>query len=215
VAKIAGIEMCRAYNRQYGTRFLAAMPTNLYGPGDNYDPHNSHLMPALIRKMHAAKVAGSQEVVLWGSGTPRREFLHNQDAADACIFLLNLPEKSFSELLNRDDAGPLVNVGCGEDRTIRDLAELVARTVGVAPRLMFDSAKPDGTPRKLLDISRLAGLGWKPRISIEEGLRETYADFCSRCGELQSNEPGSTEPGSSEPQSARRGQSKPVPQCAS
>lgn len=205
VAKIAGIEMCRAYNRQYGTRFLAAMPTNLYGPGDNYDPHNSHLMPALIRKMHAAKVAGSQEVVLWGSGTPRREFLHNQDAADACIFLLNLQEQSFSEMMNRDDAGPLVNVGCGEDRTIRDLAKLVARTVGVTPRLVFDSAMPDGTPSKLLDISRLAGLGWKPRIGLEEGLRETYADFCSQFCEPRSNEP----------QSAGRGQSKPVPQCAS
>jgi GDP-L-fucose synthase len=185
VAKIAGIEMCSACNRQYGTRFLAAMPTNLYGPGDNYHPSESHLVPALIRKMHEAKIAGSRQVTIWGSGTPRRELLHSEDAADACIFLLGLPSQPFSQLLSRDEAAPLVNIGCGQDMTVHELAALVAEVVGVAPTLVFDSSMPDGTPRKLLDSSRLAGLGWKPRISLREGLAQTYADFCSGTLELQ------------------------------
>jgi GDP-L-fucose synthase len=185
VAKIAGIEMCWAYNRQYGTGFLAAMPTNLYGPGDHYDPENSHLVPALIRKMHGAKITGSKRVVIWGSGTPRRELLHSDDAADACIFLLGLPQEAFAKLAGRISGPPLVNVGCGEDFTIRELAALVAEAVGVAPSLSFDSSKPDGTPRKQMDIERLAALGWRPRIELREGLRQTYADFCSRVGELQ------------------------------
>jgi GDP-L-fucose synthase len=187
-AKIAGIEMGWAYNRQYGTRFLSAMPTNLYGPGDNYDPHNSHLIPALIRKMHEAKITGCQEVVIWGSGTPRREFVHSEDAADACIFLLNLPPQVFDSLAGRGDVAPLVNVGCGEDRTVRELAELVAEVVGVAPSLVFDSSKPDGTPRKVLDTSRLEALGWKQRIGLREGLRQTYEDFCSESNEIRGSE---------------------------
>jgi GDP-L-fucose synthase len=179
VAKIAGIEMGWAYNRQYGTHFLAAMPTNLYGPGDHYHPDSSHLIPALIRKMHEAKITGCQEVVIWGSGTPRREFLHSEDVADACIFLLRLPPQAFDQLAGRDDVAPLVNIGRGEDLTVRELAELVAEVVGVTPSFVFDSSKPDGTPRKLLDTGRLARLGWKPRIALREGLRQTYADFCS------------------------------------
>lgn len=188
VAKIAGIEMGWAYNRQYGTRFVAAMPTNLYGPSDRYDPNHSHLIPALIRKMHEAKLAASRQVVIWGSGTPRREFLHSEDAADACISVLNLPTQPFQQLAGRDDLAPLVNIGCGEDLTVRELAALVAEVVGITPSFVFDASKPDGTPRKLLDVGRLAALGWKPRISLREGLRQTYADFCFRANQL---EPGS------------------------
>ncbi len=184
VAKIAGIEMAWAYNRQYRTRFLAAMPTNLYGPNDHYDPAHSHLLPALIRKMHEAKEARKRRVIIWGSGNPRREFLHSDDAADACILLLNLPPEIFAQLASRSEAAPLVNMGCGQDMTVRELAELVAEVVGVAPALVFDATKPDGTPRKLLDIGRLAALGWRPKISLRQGIRETYADFCS-AGEAQ------------------------------
>jgi GDP-L-fucose synthase len=178
VAKIAGIEMIWAYNRQYQTRFLAAMPTNLYGPGDSYHPDKSHLIPALIRKMHEAKVTGRREVVIWGSGNPRREFLYSEDAAEACIFLLGLASEPFNQLAARADVAPLVNIGCGEDMSVRELAELVAEVVGVTPSLVFDSSKPDGTPRKLLDIGQLSRLGWKPRTGLREGLRQTYADFC-------------------------------------
>jgi GDP-L-fucose synthase len=194
VAKIAGIEMCWTSNRQYGTGFLAAMPTNLYGPGDNYHPSESHLVPALIRKMHEARITGSREVVIWGSGAPRRELLHSDDAADACIFLLNLPPQPFRQLAGRNNAGrnnhdndlaPLVNVGSGYDLTVRELAAVVAEVVGVAPSLVFDASKPDGTPRKLLDSGRLAALGWKPRIDLREGLRQTYADFCHGISELR------------------------------
>jgi GDP-L-fucose synthase len=180
VAKIAGIEMIWAYNRQYQTRFLAAMPTNLYGPGDSYHPDKSHLIPALIRKMHEAKVTGRREVVIWGSGNPRREFLYSEDAAEACIFLLGLASEPFNQLAARADVAPLVNIGCGEDMSVRELAELVAEVVGVTPSLVFDSSKPDGTPQKLLDIGQLSRLGWKPRTGLREGLRQTYADFCSR-----------------------------------
>lgn len=194
-AKIAGIEMGWAYNRQSGTRFLSAMPTNLYGPGDHYHPHDSHLIPALIRKMHEAKIRGCREVVIWGSGTPRREFLYSEDAADACIFLLNLPPQAFDQLAGREDVAPLINVGCGEDLTVRELAELVAGVVGVTPTLVFDASKPDGTPRKVLDTSRLAALGWKPRIGLREGLRQTYEDFCSGLNELRGNELQPAEPG--------------------
>lgn len=184
VAKSAGIEMCWAYNRQYGTRFLAAMPTNLYGPGDRYDPRDSHLIPALIRKMHNAKITGSRQVVLWGSGTPRREFLYSEDAAEAAIFLLNLPPAEFAQLAGQEHVAPLINIGSGVDMTVREIALLVAGVVGVKPILSFDALKPDGTARKLLDVSRLAALGWRPRIGLEEGLRNTYADFCSRQGEF-------------------------------
>lgn len=191
VAKIAGIEMVWAYNRQHQTRFLAAMPTSLYGPGDTYHPDHSHLIPAMIRKMHEAKISGCLEVGIWGSGTPRREFLHSEDVADACIFLLSLPPKPFNQLVARDDIAPLVNIGCGQDLTVRELAELVAEVVGVDPSLVFDASKPDGTPRKLLDTGRLARLGWKPRIDLREGLRQTYADFCSRFEDREPVGPGS------------------------
>jgi GDP-L-fucose synthase len=178
LAKIAGIEMCWAYNRQYGTRFLAAMPTNLFGPGDGYDLHDSHVIPALLRKMHEAKVKGAAEVEIWGSGTPRREFLYSDDAADACVFLMNLPEEKLKRIVPEDEMPLLVNIGCGEDVTIRDVADLIADVVGFKGRQVFDSSKPDGTPRKLLDISRLKALGWKPQTTLREGLKKTYQDFC-------------------------------------
>ena len=164
VAKIAGIEMVDAYRRQYGFGGISLMPTNLYGPGDNFDLATSHVLPALIRKFHEAKVAGSGEVVLWGTGSPRREFLHVDDMADAAVFLAA-----------RDDAPTLVNVGCGEDLTIAELAEMVRETVGFEGRIIRDQTKPDGTPRKLLDVSRLFETGWRPRIPLRDGLRSTYA----------------------------------------
>ncbi len=178
VAKIAGIEMCWSYNRQYGTRFLAAMPTNLYGPGDNYDLQSSHVVPALIRKMHEAKEGGTPEVVVWGTGTPRREFLYGEDMADACVMLMRLLDSDFDGLI----AGypPLINIGCGEDLTIRELAELVARTIGFAGALWFDTSKPDGTPRKLLDVGRLFGLGWRPATSMDAGIASAYREYLSR-----------------------------------
>ncbi len=176
LAKIAGIEMCSAYNRQHGTRYLAVMPTNLYGPGDNYDLENSHVLPALIRKMHEAKVRGEAEVVIWGTGTPRREFLYSDDLAEACLFLAGLDDARFDALL-ADGAFPLVNVGVGEDLTIRELAELAAGVVGFEGRLVQDTGKPDGTPRKLLDTGRLTALGWRPRVTLREGIARAYADF--------------------------------------
>ena len=176
VAKIAGIEMCWAYNRQFGTRFLAVMPTNLFGPGDRYDLHDSHVVPALLRKMYEAKVEGAKEVIVWGSGTPRREFLYSADAADACVFLMNLPDDALDGIL-QDSMPPMVNVGCGKDITIRELAELIADIVGFKGRLVFDLSKPDGTPRKLLDTSRLAALGWMPHTPLRDGLMKAYRDF--------------------------------------
>lgn len=151
LAKIAGIEMCWAYNRQYGTKFMAVMPTNLYGPNDNYDLNNSHDLPALIRKMHEAKQRGDKEVVVWGTGTPRREFLYSDDMAEACLYLLEQPEEKLQPLFS-DQQPPLVNVGCGEDLTIRELAELVKDVVGFTGNLTFDPSKPDGTMQKLLDV---------------------------------------------------------------
>jgi GDP-L-fucose synthase len=177
VAKIAGIEMCWAYNRQFGTRFLAVMPTNLFGPGDRYDLHDSHVVPALLRKMYEAKVEGAKEVIVWGSGTPRREFLYSDDAADACVFLMNLPENALEGVIVQDSMPPIVNVGCGEDITIRELAELIADIVGFKGRLVFDLSKPDGTPRKLLDTSRLAALGWTSHTPLRDGLMKAYRDF--------------------------------------
>ena len=177
VAKIAGIEMCWAYNRQFGTRFLAVMPTNLFGPGDRYDLHDSHVVPALLRKMYEAKVERAKEVIVWGSGTPRREFLYSDDAADACVFLMNLPDDVLEGIVAQDSMPPIVNVGCGKDITIRELAELIADIVGFEGRLIFDLSKPDGTPRKLLDISRLAALGCTPKTSLREGLMRAYRDF--------------------------------------
>ena len=178
IAKIAGIEMCWSYNRQYGTRFLAVMPTNLYGPGDNYDLQNSHVLPALIRKMHEAKERGVPEVVVWGTGTPRREFLYSEDMADACVTLMSMKDEHFDAQATQYP--PLINIGCGEDLTIRDLAELVAKTVGFKGALKFDTSKPDGTPRKLLDVGRLSSLGWRPTVPLDAGIKTAYQDFLQR-----------------------------------
>ncbi|MEO1766442.1 GDP-L-fucose synthase family protein [Thiobacter aerophilum] len=229
VAKIAGIEMCWAYNRQYGTRFLAVMPTNLYGPGDNYDLATSHVIPAMLRKFHLAKLAMEKNwaaieaderhhgpipadikrdlyatccegqpprVVLWGTGTPRREFLYSDDLADACLFLMNLPDAQFDALLNPSPTGrgaggegasplppgegsgvraqhpPLINIGVGHDLTIRELAETIAQVVGYKGEIVFDATKPDGTPRKVLDVSRLFSLGWQPTVPLLQGLEQ-------------------------------------------
>jgi GDP-L-fucose synthase len=176
IAKIAGIEMCWSYNRQYGTRFLSVMPTNLYGPGDNYDLQTSHVLPALIRKMHEAKERGDREVVVWGTGTPRREFLYSDDMADACLKLMNLSDDLFKAMLEQYQP-PLINVGCGEDVTIRELAETVAKVVGFPGKLVFDTTKPDGTMRKLLDVGRMFSLGWRPRVSLELGIARSYRDY--------------------------------------
>ncbi len=173
LAKIAGIEMCWSYNRQYGTRFLAAMPTNLYGPGDNYDLHGSHVLPALMHKVADAKRAGSRTLQVWGSGKPRREFLYSDDLADACIYLMSLPQAQFDRLLHADGP-PLINIGTGEDLTIRELAELIARVLELDCELVFDPSRQDGTPRKVLDVSRINALGWKAKTSLEEGIRLTY-----------------------------------------
>jgi len=177
VAKIAGIEMCWAFNRQYGTHFLAAMPTNLYGPGDNYDLANSHVLPALIRKVHEAREKGEPTLTVWGSGQPLREFLFSDDMADACVFLLNLAEDKFQELIGNPEAPPLVNVGSGSELTIAELARTVCRVLNFNGDIVFDAGKPDGTPRKLMDSSRLFGYGWRPKVSLEEGIRMAYAEF--------------------------------------
>jgi len=163
VAKIAGIKLAESYNRQYGRQYVSVMPTNLYGPNDNYDLATSHVLPALIRKAHEARERGDSEYVVWGSGTPRREFLYVDDMADACV-----------HLMERDYDGPLVNVGTGQDVTIRELAETVMEVVGFQGRIAFDSSKPDGTPRKLLDVSRLVALGWRSRTTLRDGIRVAY-----------------------------------------
>jgi GDP-L-fucose synthase len=174
IAKIAGLKMCQAYRRQYGFNAISLMPTNLYGPGDNFDLQNSHVLPALIRRFHEAKLRGDGSLTVWGTGTPRREFLHVDDLANAVLYLLN----------NYDDEG-IVNVGWGEDVTIRELAETVASVAGFRGRLEFDSSKPDGTPRKLLDTSRLTALGWKPKIKLREGIESTYAWFQDHAAEAR------------------------------
>jgi GDP-L-fucose synthase len=166
IAKIAGVKMCQAYRREFGFNAISLMPTNLYGPGDNFDLQNAHVLPALIRRFHEAKAHGDDSVTVWGTGAPRREFLHADDLADAILFLL----QSY-------DAEPLVNIGWGQDVTIRELAELVQSVVGFRGRLIFDTAKPDGTPRKLLDVSRLTNLGWQPKIPLKDGIEQTYAWF--------------------------------------
>jgi GDP-L-fucose synthase len=176
IAKIAGIEMCWAYNRQYGTQYLCAMPTNLYGPGDNYDLATSHVLPALIRKFHEAKAQGEKTVTLWGTGAPRREFLYSDDMAAACVHLLELPPDRLASLVN-DREAPLVNIGSGVDLTIRELAERVREIIGTDATVTWDSSKPDGTPRKLLDVSRLASLGWRPSIALDDGIRQAYANY--------------------------------------
>lgn len=175
IAKIAGIEMCSAYNRQFGTQFLAAMPTNLYGPGDNYDLETSHVLPALIRKMLEAKRDAREEVVVWGTGSPRREFLHSDDMADACVYLMSLGDERFGKLMDRWP--PLINVGYGSDLTIRETAELVASIAGFRGRLVFDSTRPDGTPRKLLDCTLLSEMGWRPKISLKDGIQRAMDEF--------------------------------------
>ena len=218
IAKIAGIKMCQSYNRQYATRFLAVMPTNLYGTNDNFDLESSHVLPAMIRKFHLAKLAAKGDwesidrdekkygaipddfrlnllsisrsaghdlavldtvslpapaVPIWGSGTPRREFLHVDDLADACLFLINLSDQEFNSLIH-DSQVPLINIGCGRDHTIRELAGLVNTVVGFQGEIIFDPSKPDGTPRKLLDISKIVGMGWAPTLSFQQGIQETY-----------------------------------------
>ncbi len=164
IAKIAGIKMCQAYRRQYGCNFIAVMPTNLYGPGDNFDLETSHVVPAMLRKFHEAKIRGDRAVTLWGTGTPRREFLHVDDLADACVYLMN-----------RYDEGEIINIGVGKDISIRELAELIQQIVGFRGEIVWDASKPDGTPRKLLNVNRLAERGWRARLSLEEGLMQTYA----------------------------------------
>ena len=174
IAKIAGIKTCEAYRNQYGFDAISAMPTNLYGPGDNFSLENSHVLPALMRKFHEAKTSGAAEVVVWGTGSPRREFLYVDDLADAALFLM----RNYS-------AGELVNVGCGEDLTILELAQTVAEVVGFQGRLRFDASKPDGTPRKLLDVSRLSALGWKAQVPLRDGLERTYRWYLEHQGDLR------------------------------
>jgi GDP-L-fucose synthase len=176
VAKIAGIKLCEAYRRQYGSNFISAMPTNLYGPNDNFDLTQSHVLPALIRRFHDARVAGSAEVTIWGTGSPRREFLHVDDLADACVFLMD-----------RYDETGHINVGTGEDLSIRELAEALKDVIHPGATLRFDASKPDGAPRKLLDVSRLHGLGWRHRISLHEGLATTYAWFLQHHDSLRTS----------------------------
>ena len=171
LAKISGIKMCQAYRKQYGFDAISAMPTNLYGPGDNYHPENSHVIPALIRRFHEAKLAGAEKVIIWGTGTALREFLHVDDMAEACVFLL----EKYSDFEH-------VNVGCQKECAIMDVARLIAKVVGFEGAIDTDPSKPDGTPRKLLDSGKLFGMGWKPHVELEEGLRATYRDFCIRYG---------------------------------
>ena len=175
MAKIAGIKLCESYNRQYGTDYRSVMPTNLYGPGDNYHPENSHVIPALMRRFHEAKMSGAPEVVIWGSGKPMREFLYVDDMAQACVYVMNLDHDTYAA--NTDPMHSHINVGTGEDVTIADLARLVGETVGYHGRIAFDTTKPDGTPRKLLDVSKLKSLGWQARTPLPEGLRRAYAAF--------------------------------------
>lgn len=172
VAKIAGIKLCQAYRKQYGCDFISAMPTNLYGPNDNYHPQNSHVLPALIRRFHEAKVQNAPSVTCWGTGSALREFLHADDLAKACVFLM----RNYS-------APEIVNIGSGSDLSIRELAQLVSRTIGYKGEILWDSSKPDGTPRKLMDSSRIFGLGWKPEIEFSAGIASAYADFLERCRE--------------------------------
>lgn len=175
IAKIAGIKMCESYNRQYGTDFRSVMPTNLYGPGDNYHPENSHVIPALIRRFHEAKTTGADKVVIWGTGTPRREFLYVDDMADACVHVMELEraayEKHTSPMLSH------INVGTGEDVTIREVAEIIRKVTGFQGDIEFDTTKPDGTPRKLMNTAKLTALGWRPGMRLGEGIKETYEHF--------------------------------------
>lgn len=178
IAKIAGVEMCRAYNQQYATRYLAAMPTNLYGSGDNYRDDSGHVIPALLKRFLEAKRRGNAEVAVWGTGTPRREFLHSDDLADALVLLMQLDDPDFDRLLaGSHDAVPLINIGSGEETSIGELAKLIAAIVGYPGRIRFDTSKPDGTPRKLLDSSTIQALGWKPSVTLRDGLARTLDDL--------------------------------------
>jgi GDP-L-fucose synthase len=179
LAKIAGIEMCWSYNRQYGTKWLSAMPTNLYGPRDNYDLNNSHVLPALIRKMHEAKLYGADEVILWGSGKPKREFLYVDDLANALVYLATLDDEHYNPLVAPSQC-PLINIGTGNDLTIRELAETVAAVVGYKGKFVQDTSKPDGTMRKVMDVGKIHGLGWKATTSLKDGIALTYKEFISQ-----------------------------------
>jgi len=175
IAKIAGIKLCESYNRQHGTDYRSVMPTNLYGPGDNFHPENSHVLPALIRRFHEAREEGREEVVIWGTGKPRREFLHVDDMAAAALFVLDLPRERYEA--NTQPMLSHINVGCGEDISILEVAELVARITGFKGRIVTDPSKPDGTMRKLMDVSRLTNMGWAPKIGLANGIEETYRWF--------------------------------------
>jgi GDP-L-fucose synthase len=186
IAKIAGIKMCESYNRQYGTQFVAVMPTNLYGPGDNFHPENSHVLPALIRRFHEAKQARAPEVTVWGSGTPMREFLFVDDMADGSIYVMELDDATLAKHLLNYPAPCFVNLGTGIDVTIRQLAETIKEAVGYRGQLSFDATKPDGTPRKLQDVSRMKALGWQARVPLEEGIRRTYQWFLDNQATIRS-----------------------------
>ena len=183
LAKIAGVKLCESFNRQYGTRYLTAMPANLYGPGDHYDLATCHVLPALIRKVHEAKVQDDGEIVVWGTGSPRREFMYSDDLADACIFLAMLSDAKLDALLALP-AGSLVNIGTGQDQTIRSIAERICEALGFNGRIANDLSKPDGTHQKLLDITRISGLGWSASTTFDEGLRKTYAAFLAQPGNV-------------------------------
>ncbi|RZL45649.1 MAG: GDP-L-fucose synthase, partial [Variovorax sp.] len=178
VAKIAGIKLCESYNRQYGTDYRSVMPTNLYGPGDNYHPENSHVLPALIRRFHEAKQAGAKSVVIWGTGSAKREFLYVDDMASACVHVMDLPRATYDGITQPMQSH--INVGSGEDLSILDLARLVKQVIGYAGEIELDTAKPDGAPRKLLDVTRLKSLGWAPEVALLEGVRLAYEDFLGR-----------------------------------
>lgn len=175
IAKIAGIKLCESYNRQHGTDYRSVMPTNLYGPNDNFHPENSHVVPAMLRRFHEAVQANAEEVVIWGTGTPMREFLHVDDMAEASLFVLDLDREAYAA--NTQPMLSHINVGTGSDVTIRELAETIAEVTGFRGRLVFDTSKPDGTPRKLMDVSRLAGMGWRARVTLRDGLRDAYQWF--------------------------------------
>lgn len=179
IAKIAGIEMCWAYNRQYGTQYIAAMPTNLYGPNDNFDLQTSHVLPALIRKIHEAKVTGAKSITAWGTGMPRREFLYVDDLANACVFLMNLPNAQYQTLLH-EDKPPIINVGCGEDISIKELVELIKEVIGYQGKVIWDTSKPDGTMRKVLEIGQLPNLGWQPKVALKSGIAQAYQAFLTK-----------------------------------
>lgn len=186
IAKIAGIKLCESYNRQYGTDYRSVMPTNLYGPEDNFHPENSHVLPAMMRRFHEAARAGISEVIIWGTGLPRREFLHVDDMADASLFVLNCPENVYQA--NTEPMQSHINVGFGEDVTIAELASLVAKVTGFDGRVSFDTSKPDGTMRKLMDSSRINAMGWKPTVTLTEGVEQTYQWFLQNLNDDQSTE---------------------------